>query len=187
MIRKTIAVAATSAAIILGTAVPAQAAPARQACVEGSRSIDALGAVEVQTVYTDGSRGRAQITLRRLPTANCYWGLLEGPGVIWLERMSWYDNGYKNPDLNLYQRTNKEYDVTHTAATVTTEHSVRACGRAYDGSESKGTNFGASAGASGRTPSGDISVGRSWTDTYEFADGTVCTEWDQAGTIIPTY
>lgn len=187
MIRKIIAVVAGSAALFLGTALPAQAAPAHSACMEGSRSINASGAEEVQTVSTDGSRGRAVITLRRLKSENCYWGLLEGPGVIWLERVNWYDIGSRNPDFNLYQRTNKEYDVTHTAATVTTAHSVRACGRAYNGSRSEGHSFGVSGGVSGSSGSGGVSVGGSWTDTYEFADGTVCTEWAHADMIRPNY
>jgi hypothetical protein len=177
---------AMSAGLAVGLAPTASAA--ERPCVEGSRKINAPGAaVEVQTVQSIGGRGIAQITLRRLPAENCYWGLLEGPGDIWLQRVSWYDVGNKNPDFVLYRRTNKGDGVTHTAATITTEHSVRACGRAYSGSETDESSIGASIGMSGKTPSGEISAGRSWVDTYTFDTGIVCTEWAHADTILPNF
>jgi len=187
VIEKILAIVVSTTALTLCLAMPAQASESRGACSEESRDINASGAEEVQTVYADGTRGRAQITLRRLESANCFWGLLEGPGVIWLERISWYNDGYRNPDFSLYQRTNKENDRTHTAATVTTAHSVRACGRGYDGTRSEGISFGAGAGVSGKAASADVSFGGDWTDTYEFADGTVCTDWVHADTIMPNY
>jgi hypothetical protein len=123
MFRKVAAVAVGTSALLVGLALPAQAAQSSSAaCMEGSRSITATNAEEMQTVYADGTKGRAQITLRR--SGSCWWGLLEGRGVIWLERVVWHNKDYMNPDFYLYSRTNKENGVTHTAATVTTAHSV---------------------------------------------------------------
>lgn len=177
LLRGVAVAAAVSAGLLLGVAAPANAStPGVSNCHEGARLIENVTAEEVQTVYTDGTRGRAQITLRRDRASDCFWGLLEGQGVIWLERSS-FSGTDPNPEFNLYQRRNDENDITHTAPTITSDQMVRACGRAQDGSSSRNWNLGASGGASGTTPSGSVSIGIGWTEARQFADGTVCTVW----------
>lgn len=183
MIKKALVLGAAASMLVLAPATPANAA---SGCGEGSRKIDVSDVVEYVAEPLNGSRGRTVIKLRHSPSQNCFWGLIDGPGEIWLEKISYYDpSGQIDPKV--YRRANKENDVNHTAATVTTEHRVRACGRTYNGAETDSRGFGANVGADGRSASGGVSGQVGGSDDYEFGSEVVCTPWASADVITPKF
>ena len=178
------AAAALALGVPVGAAAPAQAAP-RPACVDGSRDIRAQHAVDVaRAALAGGTQGMAEITLRSTPDGSCHWALISGYGQVWLERAPAYGgtyDGFVNP------RKNTRDGITHTAATVTTRHWVRACGLPFGGEVTSSNGFSLGAGAEGRSGSASISFNADDQVVYQYANGTVCTDWDTSHVLNPGY
>lgn len=188
-LRRTGAIAALALALPLLGAVPAHAAPptvaagAQGGCRDGSRDIDVAYPRDIARAPLDGgSQGRAEIVLRSNPDGSCHWGLISGYGQIWLERSSVYGGPYDN---FVNPRKNDRDGITHTAATVTTEYSVRACGIPFTGEVSSSSGWGVDAGVDGRSGSFSIEYNRDGQKVYRYDGGAVCTEWHGPDVYLP--
>ena len=171
---------ATTASIGLMFLAPTEVAEAAAVCKDKSRDAAAKAAQspdmrEIEIVFSDGTIGKAQITLRHSASNKCAWGLLEGQGVIWMERRSPHGTIDR-----IGERRLEEDSITHTVALDLTLGSVRACGQGFNGSES--TNSGASVSVSGsvsdRGSTGSVSgSGSSGSSTVRSLAAVVCTNW----------
>lgn len=142
------AVVAGVAALGLTVAAPSGVASAAGPCKSGDRNAAKAAAKapdmhEIETVFVDGSIGRAQITLRYAASQDCAWGLLEGTGEIWIEQ--------KSPDgtfNRLYTQRLDRSSITHTAPVNPSSAPMRVCGGTFNGSDTTGS----SNGTNGTTP-----------------------------------
>jgi hypothetical protein len=180
-LRRAALVACLALAAPLLATMPAQAATptvltsSHAECRDGSRDIDVQYPRDIaRAALNGGSQGRAEITLRSNADGSCHWGLISGYGQIWLERSSVYGGLYDN---FVNPKKNHRDGIKHTAATVTTEHSVRACGLPFTGEVSSSSGWGMGGSLDGRRGGVTIGYNSDNQKVYEYADGTVCTEW----------
>jgi hypothetical protein len=145
-------VLAAPLAVGLTAVSPAGVAEAAGVCRDGSRDAAKKAARapdmrEVDQQFSVGDLASAEITLRHSASNNCAWGLLEGHGVIWIERQSpwgtWDHMSEMTLDLGSYS------SVTHTAAFDLSMGRVRACGRGINGSNTSGSSSSVSGGTDG--------------------------------------